>query len=201
MKTDMRKIRSRQYLIDGLLTLMEKSDLQTISVNDIVQEAKVARSTFYAQFEDKPYFIRSIIEEMLEDLRSETWPGRDEKTGCLEQESHDYYEKHFAYIIEHAVFFKAMMGKHGTPLFRQRLEESARITYDDILSQFGDEELPIPRAYFIQYIISAHIGITSKWIEDGLKYSAAYMAKLLTDLTFHGLLHGLEMDKAVTLPK
>lgn len=201
MKSDMRKIRSRQYLIKALIDLMQQKELEKISVNEIVQEAQIARSTFYAQFEDKIYFIQTIIDETLHDLRQETWPDNNKKTASLENESSAYYQKHFAYILKHADFFQAMMGKHGTPLFRRKFAESAYITYDAILSHFSDDELPIPKAYFIHYIISAHIGITYKWLDDGLKYSASYMAEILTSLTFHGLLHGLKIDKAVVLPK
>ncbi len=200
MTMDMRKTRSRQYLIDALLFLMETKDLEKISVNDLVQKAQVARSTFYAQFEDKPFFINNIIEEVLADLRKETLPSYSKEMG-LEKESHDYYRKHFEYIYRHANFFKAMLGPHGTPLFLNKFEESAYITYSKIFLEYQDDNLQIPMEYFIQYIISAHIGITIKWIESDLKYSAAYMAELLTNLTFYGLLHGLQMDQSVVLPR
>ena len=49
---DMRKARSRQYLADALLELMQEKDFESISVNAIVKKARVSRSTFYFQFED-----------------------------------------------------------------------------------------------------------------------------------------------------
>lgn len=199
-KTDIRKTRSRKFLTEALILLLQTKDLEKITVNDIVMQARIARSTFYAQFEDKPHFINSIIEETMVDLRKETLPVKSTSLE-LEKESHDYYKKHFDYILKNAELFKAMMGEHGTPLFRKKLEESAFITYEHILSGLKDSDLPIPRDYFIQYIISAHIGITEKWLEGGLRYSASYMAELVTQLTFYGLLHGLEIDRAVTLPK
>lgn len=40
-----------------------------------------------------------------------------------------------------------------------------------------------------------------KWINGGLREPPAAMAELLTKLTFHGLLHGLNMDEQVRLPQ
>lgn len=197
---DMRKTRSRQYLTDALLELMQEKDFESISVNEIVKKARVSRSTFYFQFEDKYFFVNRIIDDVLADLRREASPSRKAEHG-LERESHDYYKRHFEYIYDHAQFFVTMLGPHGAPLFNKKFEESAHRTYREIFSTFEGGGLGESLDYFIQYIISAHIGITIKWINGGLRESPAYMSELLTRLTFRGLLHGLEMDQQVTLPQ
>lgn len=71
-KRDMRKIRSRQYLLNALIDLMQEKDFEQITINDLVNKACVSRSTFYFQFEDKYFFLNSVIDEMLADLRRET---------------------------------------------------------------------------------------------------------------------------------
>jgi AcrR family transcriptional regulator len=196
---DMRKIRSKQYLSNALIDLMQEKDFEKITVNDIVNKACVSRSTFYFQFEDKYFFLNSIIDEILADLRQETKVD-SQNISEIEGRSHKYYEKHFMYIYKHAHFFKTMLGKHGTPLFRKKFEESAYITYRDIFLEYPVVNCGESLDYFIQYIISAHIGVTIKWIDAGLQESPAFMADLLTKLTFHGLLHGLEMDHDIQLP-
>lgn len=196
---DLRKVRSRQYLVDALLELMQEKDFESISVNDIVKRACVSRSTFYFQFEDKYFFINQIIDDVLSDLRREANPSPQASQG-IEQESHDYYKRHFEYIFHHAQFFQTMLGPHGVPLFNKKFEESAYATYRTIFSTFENNDVNCSLDYFIQYIISAHIGVTIKWINGGLKETPGYMAELLTNLTFHGLLHGLKMDQQVNLP-
>lgn len=197
---DMRKVRSRQYLVDALLELMQEKDFESISVNEIVKKARVSRSTFYFQFEDKYFFLNQIIDDVLGDLRREASPSQQEERG-FERESHDYYKRHFEYIFDHARFFQTMLGPHGAPLFNKKFEESAYGTYREIFGVLEGGGLGDSLDYFIQYIISAHIGITIKWINGGLRESPAYMSELLTRLTFRGLLRGLKMDKQVTLPQ
>lgn len=197
---DMRKTRSRQYLTDALLDLMREKDFEGISVNEIVRKARVSRSTFYFQFEDKYHFLNQIIDDVLNDLRRAANPS-DQLENGLEWESHAYYQRHFEYIYDHAHFFQTMLGQHGAPLFNRKFEQSAYATYQDIFRTFEGGALGGSLDYFIQYIISAHIGITVKWINGGLRESPASMAELLTKLTFHGLLHGLKMDGQVRLPQ
>lgn len=197
---DLRKARSRQYLADALLDLMQQKDFESISVNEIVKKARVSRSTFYFQFEDKYFFVNQIIDDVLGDLRRETNPSQQSEQG-LERESHDYYKRHFEYIHRHARFFQTMLGRHGAPQFNKKFEESAYVTYRNIFSALEGAGLGVSLDYFIQYIISAHIGITIKWINGGMQETPAFMAELLTKLTFHGLLHGLKMDQQVRLPK
>jgi AcrR family transcriptional regulator len=52
-KQDRRIQRSQQTLIEALLMLMENNHYDQISVQDIVQQANVGRSTFYAHFQNK----------------------------------------------------------------------------------------------------------------------------------------------------
>lgn len=199
---DLRKTRSRQYLVEALIRLMNAKTIDEISVQNLVEEAQVARSTFYSQFEDKQDFLDTIVEEIFLQLRKETRPDSYAKEpGLNSVNSCKYYVKHFDYIAKHADFFRVMLGRNGLPAFRQKMEESARITYTEILSSFSDDDLTLPKPYLIQYIISAHIGMTSKWLEDGMKYSPSYLAELLTHLTYQGVFHGLELERIVALPK
>lgn len=198
--SDWRKTRSRQYLIDALLTLMAQKYFEKISIQEIVQTAHVSRSTFYAQFEDKYHFLSQICDDILADLRSEVLPSAQGRN-TLQQESHQYYQRHFEFIHQHARFFQTMLGPHGTWQFRQKLEQSAYLTYQTIFLEFSCQRLPFSLEYLIQYIVSAHIGITLRWIAGGMQEPPSAMAQNLTSLTFDGLLRGLNLDSKVALPK
>ena len=52
-KVDRRIQRSQETLIQAILTLMKTNHYDQISVQDIVQQANVGRSTFYAHFQNK----------------------------------------------------------------------------------------------------------------------------------------------------
>lgn len=75
---DLRIKRSRKYLIEALLMLMQDQPLQKISVRDITDKAMVNRSTFYAHFTDKyDLFKTAIGQRMRHDLET----GLGDSTG------------------------------------------------------------------------------------------------------------------------
>ncbi|VBB09575.1 transcriptional regulator c-terminal region [Lucifera butyrica] len=198
---DRRKDRSNTYLVQALVRLMENQDIQSITIQNLVDEAEIARSTFYSLYEDKQQFLDKIIEDMFSRLRSETMPEKPSKSGFHEKDRYKYYVKHFLYIAQNANFFRVMLSNHGLSCFRKKMEDSARITYAEIFSDIDETRLPIPKDCLIQYLISAHMGITFKWLEDNMKYSPFYMAEMISLLTCEGILRSLYLDNMVNLPK
>lgn len=192
---DRRKTRSRQYLIDALLELMKKKSAHAVTVQELVTQAQVARSTFYALYESKEQFLSQIVDDMFAGLRRQVQPRPGEQAVPGQ-----YYSRHFQYIARHAPFFLAMLGEHGVSDFRRKMEESALETYQKVFAPVAQEDLPLPKDCLIQYLISAHIGLTYQWLREGMRYSPAYMAGLLNQLTFQGIVRSLHLEDTIKLP-
>ena len=60
-------IRSRKQITDALLSLMEKTPYEEISVKQIVLETDLVRKTFYRNFDSKDDVLRSHIRTILRD--------------------------------------------------------------------------------------------------------------------------------------
>lgn len=65
---DRRTQRTRQALIHALLSLMDARHYDQISVQDIVQQANVGRSTFYAHYQNKDELLMGGFDYLLERL-------------------------------------------------------------------------------------------------------------------------------------
>lgn len=69
-KIDLRILRTRRILVQAMNELLEKQDLQSITVSDIAEQAMINRATFYAHFADKydlfAYILREFFTEVLE---------------------------------------------------------------------------------------------------------------------------------------
>lgn len=61
---DGRRARTRRALIDGGLRLLAHRPIDAIAIDDIVQEAGVAKGSFYNHFEDKDALSRAIAGEI-----------------------------------------------------------------------------------------------------------------------------------------
>jgi AcrR family transcriptional regulator len=72
--TDRRSLRSRQLLIDALAGLMLSQRYESITVQQITEQANVGRSTFYAHFTDKDDLLASTVRRMVGGLETDE-PG------------------------------------------------------------------------------------------------------------------------------
>jgi AcrR family transcriptional regulator len=62
--SDPRVKRTRQWITDAFMTLLQKKTFQAITVQDITQQAGINRATFYAHFNDKYALLDHLTREM-----------------------------------------------------------------------------------------------------------------------------------------
>lgn len=62
---DRRQKRTRKAVFEAFITLLERKAYEKITIQDIIAEADVGRSTFYAHFETKEELLHSICDELL----------------------------------------------------------------------------------------------------------------------------------------
>ncbi|MBP3852809.1 MAG: TetR/AcrR family transcriptional regulator, partial [Erysipelotrichaceae bacterium] len=82
---DRRQKRTRQSIFDAFTHLLETKNYSQITVQEIIDEANIGRSTFYSHFETKDELLKSICAEIFdhvfaEDLKKEDthdFSGRD----------------------------------------------------------------------------------------------------------------------------
>ena len=65
-KTDARVRRTRDALGDALITLMQEKPFETITVQDVLDRARVGRSTFYSHYSDKDDLLMSDADDFYE---------------------------------------------------------------------------------------------------------------------------------------
>src|ERR1044072_4323562 len=67
-KTYARVRRTPDVLGDALVALMQEKPFETITVQDVLDRAKVGRSTFYSHYSDKDDLLMSDTEEFFESV-------------------------------------------------------------------------------------------------------------------------------------
>lgn len=95
---DRRQKKTRQAIFEAFRKLLERKKFGSITVQEIIDEANVGRSTFYAHFETKDDLLKSMCTDIFHHVFSDD----------LEQESnHDFshaghdFEKELTHVLYH----------------------------------------------------------------------------------------------------
>ena len=182
-KTDARVRRTRDALGDALVALMQEKPFDTITVQDVLDRAKVGRSTFYTHYSDKDDLLMSDAEEffesvaMLLSLRGDTsdrvFPVRE----------------FFGHIVEAKQFVDALMSAGK---FNDNMELARGLFARGIEQRLS--ELPkgkgIP-ADERPAIAFAHAGallsLLTWWIDRGMRQPPAEMDELFHKMVWRGV--------------
>jgi AcrR family transcriptional regulator len=174
-KIDRRIARTRATLIQALSELMIKKTYDDITVQDIIDQANVGRSTFYAHFQDKETLAEGMLVNILDML-----------TSAMEQNNVDPQnflpgKELFEHIRHHYSLFKAMTSGRGMDLFFQKGQEywSERMAdrLQALLPPGQDPKVPIP--LLAHHISGTFVNLLKWWIDNKMPYSSERMNEIV----------------------
>ena len=131
--TDTRRARSRQMILAATSKVLSERGLNLMTVEDILQEAGVARATFYSHFTDKNDATRAVIDEMFKRAANlyQSIHQLDAITpDTLREWLADAYEQWRAYQSEVSSLVRDFAGFFRSPQFTQ-LDEFAQVLVGD----------------------------------------------------------------------
>lgn len=161
-KTDPRVVKTRNSLRKALVYLMRREKLEDISVQKITETANITRGTFYLHYKDKKDFIRSAINEILDEFFDQVMVESEDLSFSKGQTVQVFsLQKAFQYIESEADIFDVLLNNE-----RMNLQ--------------------------ISFIDSALLGLISHWLKDGMIYTSRYMTqsvgKMLDQLDSNNIL-------------
>ena len=182
-KTDSRVRRTRDALGDALVALMQEKPFETITVQDVLDRAKVGRSTFYSHYSDKDDLLMSDVEEFFESV-SLLLSLRGDKSDRVFPVT-----EFFGHIIEAKQFIDALVssGKFDDNMELARGQFARGI--ERRLSELprgqqipADERLVLAVGY-----AGALLSLLTWWIDRGMKQSPSEMDQLFHRLVWKGV--------------
>lgn len=139
-ENDLRVIKTRKNIIDSFLTLLAKKPLEEISVTEICAGANCSRNTFYLHYPYKEALYNSLIDELIDQVRSGFLPGDRES-----DESYlDYTVRKIRLMGQSALSVREKLRSlmscgHADIFFRQLQHELYMTLYTSGLKQMKPE--------------------------------------------------------------
>jgi AcrR family transcriptional regulator len=176
--SDKRIKRSKKYLKNALLDLLEIKALKEITITDIVQKADVNRGTFYKHYQCKEDLLEELIDDVLSDLtRSFQAPYRNIKTFNINHLSASTIQI-FQHVFQYKKFYELIIKTNVLPGYQDKIcKVIKKLTLQDFLN--NEENSQINRDLYASYHAYAILGLIIEWVKGGFKYSPDYMAEQL----------------------
>jgi len=164
-----KKKKSQQIIEKTFIELLQKKEIQDITVSDICKLAKLNRSTFYANYID----IYDLADKLKNNLYKDVV-----KIYAIEREQkkHSYnFLKLFHHIKDNQLFYNTFFKLNYDNDYKH-FEDF--INYD-IFKQLYDDEIELD--YHIIFFMSGLNSIIKKWLKTGCKESPEQINKILID--------------------
>lgn len=164
-KTENKYFYTAKLMNDALLALLEKKDLEFITVTEITKKAGVNRSTFYLHYEN----IYELLEETIENLNKEFINSFDKNISIKITSKADAFLLTDQYLIPYLDFVKK--NKRVLKLINQKpqlfqTKKNYQHMYDKIfypaISQFENQNND--RIYKLEFFTGGVSAIIHKWI-------------------------------------
>ena len=182
-RMDARVRRTRDALGDALVALMQEKPFDTITVQDVLDRAKVGRSTFYAHFSDKDDLLMSDAEEFFESLSNVLSVRGDTSDRVFP------VREFFSHITEAKPFVDALMASGK---FHDNMELAHGMFARGIERRLSE----LPRGQGISAaerpaIAFAHAGallsLLTWWVDRGMRQPPEEMDQLFHKMVWKGV--------------
>lgn len=181
-KEDRRIRKTKKMLRESLFALLEKKNINTITVTELTKLADINRSTFYLYYKD--------VLDMMDKIQNEIYEVFYDTVASAYSADNDV-EKTVAYIQKFLDFCRdnvnvckfILRNDCNNKLFN-RIVKAVQHIVPDSESHYDCEN--DPRYYLTTFALNGMLHVIIKWLNDGMKIPSEDMARFLSYTYFLG---------------
>lgn len=161
-------MRVKRNITEALLGLMQKKSFSDISITEIIQTARVARVSFYRNYNSKEDILTTLIEDVLEQFRDEI---------CYEDAAYYTYQN----VLKSFQYFKAY-SRYVLDLYLfgygSILLEKLNDSHEMIAGTMPNHSI---EKYKLYMYIGALYNTAVIWINNGTKENVEDIARIFCE--------------------
>ena len=171
---DRRQQKTRKAIFDALSKLLERKRFESATVQEIIEEANIGRSTFYAHFETKDDLLREMCTDIFQHIFNDRLPqeaDHDYSTGSLNLElklGHILY-----HLRESKSNLKGILGGESGELFMRFLKNYLRDLFSRYMNDFTSD---IPEDFLLHHLSGSFAEVIKWWMMEDTKHSPEEIA-------------------------
>lgn len=159
---DRRQQKTRKAIFKAFRSLLERKRYDHITVQDIIDEADVGRSTFYAHFETKDLLLDALCEELFFHIFEHDpcpWVGKD--TDLESKLSHTLW-----HIRDEKNDLSGILLSDSGELFMTYFKRHLHKTFEDFIDIF---KVDVPREFLLNHLVGSFAETVMWWIKEEMK--------------------------------
>ena len=173
---DRRQMKTRKAIFHAFRNLLEKKRYENITVQNIIDEADVGRSTFYSHFETKDLLLNAMCEDMFYHIFENDpcpWVGKDnDLEGKL---SHTLW-----HIRENKNDLSGILLSDSGELFKRYFKEHLYTMFEQYTYSFKTD---VPKNFLLNHLVGSFAETVMWWLQEDMKTSPETPAKYFIELT------------------
>ncbi|WP_074048646.1 TetR/AcrR family transcriptional regulator [Paenibacillus ihumii] len=180
-RDDKRSIRSKERLKEALFELLYEKEWRSITIQDLTNQAKLNRSTFYQHYENKYDLLVQSVEDLFQSLKEAVLSANVDRSSP-NTVSYGYLLAFYRNLKAQSYYFKVILNR-GYELDMMELFSDI---VQEAMGQAVDLHQPmngVPAEIHWRYSIAAHFSVASWWLQNDFPYSPEFMAEAVLKLT------------------
>lgn len=183
MKPDRRVHRTRQLLHEALLDLAVERGYDPITVQDILDRAGIARSTFYAHFRDKDDLLLNGFQAMRDAM-----PGDLFATPATDGQPYPAFGLMlFRHVEQNRALARAFLGTDAGQVVMNNLRNLLVADIRNWVRQHADLPDGTDDEWVVQYLVGGLFGLLTWWVDHDFPCNADRIAGEYRRLVVNGL--------------
>ncbi len=188
---DPRVKKTRRAMREAFIRLIIDKGYDSVSIQDIANEAEAARITFYRHYRDKEDLLNDCLNVLYEELVTKT----EQEISAGAPHSSSPIRVFYGHLQEQEQLYRVLFSSLGTHSMMERMKQflAKRVLaeFDAIQTSHPPE---IPKEIIAYHLISAQLGLGIWWLEQDKPYPVEYMAQVAMLLSFTGILRPLGIE-------
>ena len=174
---DRRQKKTRDAIFQALRTLMERKPYSAITVQEIIDEANIGRSTFYAHFETKDALLRSLCSDIFHHVFTEHLPQEED---VLDVRNLELKLRHILYHLkENQVNLRSILATDGDGQFMAYFKQYLAALLARYAALFTQK---VPGDFLIHHLTGSFAEAVKWWIAHNMEPDCESVARFYIEV-------------------
>ena len=160
---DRRQKRTRQAVFDAITALLEEKSYSNITVQEIIDQANIGRSTFYSHFETKDELLKALCSEIFDHVFAENLTK--ENTHDFSSETRDLKAEitHILYHLQDSSkYLKRILSCESGEMFMRYFKECMEKVFREE-PELTDTD--VPKDYMLNHMVCDFAETVRWWMK------------------------------------